>query len=105
YKTCRKIFLRKNINFFVFMYIIIMKMNNGQNKNLISFKEDELIAQKGTYAPLVDAMRRYKDSPCTGFHIPGHNRGQGVYADFASLMGIDALNIDTTDEFDNLGTL
>ena len=87
------------------MYIIIMKMNNGQNKNLISFKEDELITQKGTYAPLVDAMRRYKDSPCTGFHIPGHNRGQGVYADFASLMGIDALNIDTTDEFDNLGTL
>ena len=87
------------------MYIIFMKMKNYGDKNLISFKEDELIVQKGTYAPLVDAMRRYKDSPCTGFHIPGHNRGQGVYADFASLMGIDALNIDTTDEFDNLGTL
>ena len=81
-----------------------MKMKNYSDKNLISFKEAPLKFDNG-YAPLVEAMKRYKENPCTGFHIPGHNRGQGVYDDFASLIGIDALNIDTTDEFDNLGTL
>ncbi len=55
--------------------------------------------------PLVDAMLAYKNKPMTGFHIPGHNRGMGVYPKFAELVGNDVLNIDTTDEFDNLGTL
>ena len=41
----------------------------------------------------------------TGFHIPGHNRGLGVHPKFQELVGQDVLNIDTTDEFDNLGTL
>ena len=86
------------------MYIMNMKMKNYSDKNLISFKEVPYELNCG-YAPLVEAMRRYKENPCTGFHIPGHNRGQGVYDDFASLIGYDALNIDTTDEFDNLGTL
>ncbi len=87
------------------MCIIIMKMKNFNSKNLISFKESNLFEQDDTYAPLVNAMRAYKDNPCTGFHIPGHNRGQGVLDSFSSLVGIDALNLDTTDEFDNLGTL
>ena len=56
-------------------------------------------------APLIEAMKKYKQSPMTGFHIPGHNRGQGVLGDFYDLMHIDALSLDTTDEFDNLGTL
>ena len=56
-------------------------------------------------APLVKAMFNYKNSPMTGFHIPGHYRGQGIYADFKKLVGEDVLKIDTTDEFDNLGTL
>ena len=56
-------------------------------------------------APLVEAMLKYKQNPMTGFHIPGHNRGEGVYPDFRNLIGFDTLKIDTTDEFDNLGTL
>lgn len=60
---------------------------------------------KKTTAPLVEAMMNYKNNPMTGFHIPGHYRGSGVYPDFKNLVGDDVLRIDTTDEFDNLGTL
>ena len=55
--------------------------------------------------PLLDAMMNYKKQPMTGFHIPGHNRGMGVNPKFMDLVGQNVLNIDTTDEFDNLGTL
>ena len=87
------------------MCIIIMKMKNYTNKNLISFKQVDEYDSSSVYAPLVNAMRSYKENPCTGFHIPGHNRGQGVLKSFSSLIGVDALSLDTTDEFDNLGTL
>lgn len=60
---------------------------------------------KDDVAPLVKAMSNYKNNPMTGFHIPGHYRGHGVYCDFRKLVGDDVLKIDTTDEFDNLGTL
>ena len=63
---------------------------------IISFK---------TKAPLLEAMLNYKNDPMTGFHIPGHNRGNGIYPAFKELVGNDVLSIDTTDEFDNLGTL
>lgn len=58
-----------------------------------------------TQAPLLEAMKAYKKSPMTGFHIPGHYRGQGIHPDFVDLVGADVLSVDTTDEFDNLGTL
>ncbi len=51
------------------------------------------------------AMKKYKKCPMTGFHIPGHNRGASISDDFKSLVGNEILTIDTTDEFDNLGTL
>ncbi|MBR1616650.1 aminotransferase class V-fold PLP-dependent enzyme [bacterium] len=80
-------------------------MNNIKDK--ISFKAiansiDALVKPK---APLVSAMINYKKNPMTGFHIPGHNRGEGIYPEFRELVGDDVLQIDTTDEFDNLGTL
>ncbi len=62
-------------------------------------------SSKEPKTPLLDAMIAYKKQPMTGFHIPGHNRGTGVHPGFLELVGIDALNVDTTDEFDNLGTL
>ena len=61
--------------------------------------------EKAPNAPLVEAMLSYKKSPMTGFHIPGHNRGEGVLPEFSNLVGSDVLAIDATDEFDNLGTL
>lgn len=61
--------------------------------------------KKEDNAPLVKAMFNYKQSPMTGFHIPGHYKGRGVYPDFRALVGDDVLKLDTTDEFDNLGTL
>lgn len=80
-----------------------MQMEKQNFKSLISFKNAQNSSE--TYTPLVNAMFAYKNNPCTGFHIPGHNRGQGVLKEFSSLIGSDALNLDTTDEFDNLGTL
>ena len=68
----------------------------------------ELILNKINFtskAPLVEAMKNYKKTPMTGFHIPGHNRGLGILPEFSNLIGSDVLNLDTTDEFDNLGTL
>ncbi len=56
-------------------------------------------------APLLDALEKYKKNPSVGFHIPGHNRGNGVLGRFEELIGSDALLLDTTDEFDGLGTL
>jgi len=78
-----------------------------QNKiSFASLKENlEKRFFKADSAPLVEAMLNYKNSPMTGFHIPGHNRGLGIYPEFAELVGEDVLKIDTTDEFDNLGTL
>jgi len=76
----------------------------------VSFKEnleENLIKKfsKAHHTPLIDAMLKYKKHPMTGFHIPGHNRGLGVHPKFRELVGDDVLRIDTTDEFDNLGTL
>jgi len=65
----------------------------------VSYKEEDVVA------PLLDALEQYKKAPSIGFHIPGHNRGNGVLERFEKLIGIDALCLDTTDEFDGLGTL
>ena len=56
-------------------------------------------------APIVDALKKAYENPTYQFHIPGHTKGKGVFKDFKKLIGEKALNIDTTDEFDNLGTL
>lgn len=57
------------------------------------------------YAPIVDALQAYYENPTYQFHIPGHTKGNGVFKDFKKLIGEKALRLDTTDEFDNLGTL
>lgn len=56
-------------------------------------------------APIVEALKNASDNPTYQFHIPGHTKGKAVFQDFKKLIGEKALNIDTTDEFDNLGTL
>ncbi len=56
-------------------------------------------------APIVEALYEAYKNPTYQFHIPGHTKGRAVYGDFKKLIGQKALNIDTTDEFDNLGTL
>lgn len=56
-------------------------------------------------APLVNAIRQSIKNPTYQFHIPGHTRGEGVFSDFKNLIGKKACLVDTTDEFDNLGTL
>jgi len=56
-------------------------------------------------APIVEALQNAVDNPSYQFHIPGHTKGQAVFKDFKKLIGEKALNVDTTDEFDNLGTL
>ncbi len=56
-------------------------------------------------APIVDALKTAYNNPTYQFHIPGHTRGKAIFKDFKKLIGEKALNLDTTDEFDNLGTL
>lgn len=66
---------------------------------------EKLTATNLAYAPILVALEKYKKTPMTGFHIPGHNRGEGVLAAFSEIVGADVLKLDTTDEFDNIGTL
>lgn len=56
-------------------------------------------------APIVEALQEALKNPTYQFHIPGHTKGQGSYPAFKNLIGKKALSVDTTDEFDNLGTL
>lgn len=56
-------------------------------------------------APIVEALKQAYENPTYQFHIPGHTKGNGTCTDFKKLIGTKALTIDTTDEFDNLGTL
>ncbi len=56
-------------------------------------------------APIVDALKQAYETPSYQFHIPGHTKGNGSLPEFKKLIGKKALSIDTTDEFDNLGTL
>ena len=56
-------------------------------------------------APIVEALKTAYENPTYQFHIPGHTKGKAVFKDFKKLIGEKALSLDTTDEFDNLGTL
>mgnify|MGYP005753432705 CR=1 FL=1 len=58
-----------------------------------------------THAPIIEALKKAYEKPSYQFHIPGHTRGKGSLPEFRQLIGKKALSIDTTDEFDNLGTL
>ena len=56
-------------------------------------------------APIVEALKNAYENPTYQFHIPGHTKGNGSLPEFKKLIGAKALSIDTTDEFDGLGTL
>lgn len=56
-------------------------------------------------APIVEALKKAYENPSYQFHIPGHTKGSGALPAFKSLVGKKALSVDTTDEFDGLGTL
>lgn len=56
-------------------------------------------------APIVEALKKAYENPTYQFHIPGHTKGNGSLPEFKKLVGKKALSIDTTDEFDGLGTL
>lgn len=58
-----------------------------------------------TKAPIVEALKQAYENPTYQFHIPGHTKGSGTLPEFKKLIGRKALSVDTTDEFDNLGTL
>lgn len=58
-----------------------------------------------TTAPIVEALKQVYENPTYQFHIPGHTKGSGSLPEFKKLIGRKALSVDTTDEFDNLGTL
>ncbi|MFH0702354.1 MAG: aminotransferase class I/II-fold pyridoxal phosphate-dependent enzyme [bacterium] len=55
--------------------------------------------------PILDALENYINNPSVPLHIPGHAKGEGIFPKFKKLIGQRAISLDTTDEFDNLGTL
>lgn len=76
-----------------------------KTKTLKVRKNHHIDVDTGVKAPLVEALERFYQSPMVQFHIPGHTGGHASYAPFKKLIGNRALLLDTTDEFDNLGTL
>lgn len=56
-------------------------------------------------APIVEAFKKYYQNPSIQFHIPGHTKGGAVMEEFKDLIGSRAVFLDTTDDFNNLGTL
>ncbi len=65
----------------------------------------EIFKNLNIQAPIVEALKAAYKNPTYQFHIPGHTKGLGTLSDFRNLVGKKALQVDTTDEFDNLGTL
>ena len=74
-------------------------------KNTKTNKETKILEVVKVSAPIVEALKNAQENPTYQFHIPGHTKGQAVHKDFKKLIGEKALSVDTTDEFDNLGTL
>ena len=72
------------------------------NETQLTNKINEVIKVK---APIVSALQNAYDNPSYQFHIPGHTKGKAIFKDFKKLVGEKALYVDTTDEFDGLGTL
>ena len=68
-------------------------------------KTEKIIKNTKLSAPIVEAMQTAYENPTYQFHIPGHTKGKAVFKDFKKLVGDKVLSLDTTDEFDNLGTL
>lgn len=68
-------------------------------------QKDSLKESTTVKAPIVEALKTAYENPTYQFHIPGHTKGKAIYKDFKKLIGEKVLSIDTTDEFDNLGTL
>lgn len=67
--------------------------------------ETQISKKTNIHAPIVEALKMAYNNPTYQFHIPGHTKGLGTLTDFRNLVGRKALQVDTTDEFDNLGTL
>ena len=72
---------------------------------ILKLKQKSIESQNDVHAPLVEALEKFYRNPMMQFHIPGHTGGRAVFPEFRELIGSKALVLDTTDEFDNLGTL
>ena len=68
-------------------------------------KTKSLVPSSKVKAPIVEALRKYYQNPSVQFHIPGHTKGNAIFDDFKNLIGSRAVFLDTTDDFNNLGTL
>ncbi len=76
-----------------------------RTKTLKTRRKHHREEETGVKAPLVEALEKFYHNPMVQFHIPGHTGGHAAYSPFKKLVGSRALLLDTTDEFDNLGTL
>ena len=67
--------------------------------------EIEAVELEDVETPILDALENFINNPSIPLHIPGHARGEGVLPKFRRIVGDNIINLDITDEFDNLGTL
>jgi len=87
--------------------LLISQNSQSRNKELVKEIRENIDNKSDVKvkAPIVDALRAAYENPTYQFHIPGHTKGKAIFKDFRKLIGDKALSLDTTDEFDNLGTL
>lgn len=86
----------------------LVKLNNDYYSSELTVIGKTGIAEnavKNIETPIIDALENYYNNASVPLHIPGHGKGEGVYPKFRELVGQRAIDLDTTDEFDGLGTL
>lgn len=55
--------------------------------------------------PIIENLETAMGRKTHQFHIPGHTKGNAILKEFKRLIGKKVLNIDTTDAFEDIGTL
>jgi len=99
YCNAKTVYYRDILNGFFIVYYLYCKIKKDFDEYTCPKKEDK------NYSTYYRCTKKNYWASYYQFHIPGHTKGYGVYKAFRKLIGKKALLIDTTDEFDNLGTL
>ena len=84
---------------------ILVNEKKTELKNSLKENHENVNNERQSATPILDAIEATMKKPFRQFHIPGHTRGKAVFAKFANLLKTYGAGLDTTDEFDSIGTL
>ncbi|MEI7474837.1 MAG: aminotransferase class V-fold PLP-dependent enzyme [bacterium] len=82
-----------------------LTVNSFNNESVFAARYEINNELNSIPTPIIDAFENYLHNASVPLHIPGHARGEGVFPKFRDLVGDKIVCLDTTDEFDGLGTL